>query len=63
MFNKETTLIRSGVPQWRDHETVMFFLSTMEQLTHAANLPYLPFWQNEFAAETAAENGEANGFH
>jgi hypothetical protein len=56
------TLISSCVPgrqlQSRNHETVTFFLSTMEPLTHAANLPYVRFYENEFAAETAAENGE-----
>ena len=29
---------------------VMFFLPTMEPLTRASNLLYLPFWQNAFSA-------------
>jgi hypothetical protein len=57
-------LISSCLPgprlQWRDHETVMFFLSTMEPLTDAANLRYLPFWQNAFSAERASEMGRTN---
>jgi hypothetical protein len=42
---------------------VIFFISTMEPLTRASNLPYLPFWQNAFSAEKVAEMGRANGVY
>jgi len=48
-------LISSFLPgpqlQWRDHETLMYFLPSMEPPTDAAKLPYSPFWQNEFSVE------------
>ena len=44
-------------------KAVMFFLCTMEPLSHASNLTYLPFWQNVFSAEKVAEIGRANGVY